>query len=67
MKKQLIIFTVIALVFLSLAGCQSKDSVGAKVIDIPLTQEEYAFGVDKSQPELLDQVNAFIAQIQSDG
>jgi polar amino acid transport system substrate-binding protein len=37
------------------------------VIDIPLTQEEYAFGVDKSQPELLDQVNAFIAQIQSDG
>ena len=32
-----------------------------------LTNEEYAFGVDKSQPELLEQVNAFIAKIQEDG
>ena len=32
---------------------------GAKVIDIDLTEEEYAFGVDKTQPELLEQVNAF--------
>ena len=36
----------------------------AKVIDINLTNEEYAFGVDKSQPELLDQVNGFIKEIQ---
>ena len=35
----------------------------AKVIDINLTEEEYAFGVDKDQPELLDQVNAFIKEI----
>ena len=39
----------------------------AKVIDVDLTNEEYAFGVDKSQPELLEQVNAFIAKIQEDG
>ncbi|NLC11997.1 MAG: transporter substrate-binding domain-containing protein [Firmicutes bacterium] len=38
-----------------------------KVIDIPLTQEEYAFGVDKNQPELLEKVNEFIAQIKADG
>lgn len=38
-----------------------------KVVDIPLTEEEYAFGVDKNQPELLEEVNKFIAQIQSDG
>lgn len=39
----------------------------AKVIDINLTNEEYAFGVDKSQPELLDQVNGFIKEIQLNG
>ena len=38
-----------------------------KVINIPLTEEEYAFGVDKNQPELLTQVNEFIAKIKSDG
>ena len=39
----------------------------AKVIDIDLTDEEYAFGVDKNQPELLEQVNAFISKIKEDG
>ena len=38
-----------------------------KVIDIALTDEEYAFGVDKAQPELLEQVNAFIAEIKANG
>lgn len=38
-----------------------------KVIDIELTDEEYAFGVDKAQPELLEKVNTFIAQIKGDG
>jgi ABC-type amino acid transport substrate-binding protein len=38
-----------------------------KVIDIQLTQEEYAFGVDKNQPELLEEVNNFIAEIIEDG
>lgn len=39
----------------------------AKVIDIDLTSEEYAFGVDKSQPELLETVNKFTAEIKSNG
>ncbi len=38
-----------------------------KVIDINLTEEEYAFGVDKTQPELLEDVNEFIAKIMNDG
>lgn len=38
-----------------------------KVVDIKLTEEEYAFGVDKDQPELLEKVNAFIAKIMEDG
>lgn len=41
--------------------------VKSKVIEIDLTNEEYAFGVDKNQPELLKQVNAFIEQIMKDG
>ncbi|MBQ8625738.1 MAG: transporter substrate-binding domain-containing protein, partial [Agathobacter sp.] len=32
-----------------------------------LTQEQYAFGVDKNQPELLEKVNEFIKKIKSDG
>ncbi|HBL40137.1 MAG TPA: amino acid ABC transporter substrate-binding protein [Ruminococcaceae bacterium] len=38
-----------------------------KVIDINLTEEQYAFGVDKAQPELLEQVNAVIKEIMADG
>lgn len=50
-----------------LAGCGAKEPTTAKVIEIELTNEEYAFGVDKTQPELLEQVNAFIKQIKEDG
>ena len=45
----------------------NNEKVTAKVIDIDLTNEEYAFGVDKEQPELLDEVNDFIASIKEDG
>ena len=46
---------------------KSNEKVTAKVIEQNLTDEEYAFGVDKTQPELLTQVNDFIAQIKKDG
>ncbi len=67
---------VVALLF-SFAACGEKtpaDGEGenetndaVKVIDINLTEEEYAFGVDKAQPELLEDVNAFIEKIMNDG
>lgn len=38
-----------------------------KVIDIALSTEEYAFGVDKNQPELLTAVNELIAEIKANG
>lgn len=44
---------------------ETKDVV--KVIDISLTDELYAFGVDKDQPELLEKTNAFIEKIMKDG
>ncbi len=44
-----------------------KETAKTKVIEIDLTTENYAFGVDKDQPELLEKVNEFIAQIMGDG
>ena len=79
MKKLLAVVLTAALTVGMLAGCGGSDNGGsssgsdagsaktAKVIDVDLTSEEYAFGVDKSQQELLEQVNAFIAKIQEDG
>jgi ABC-type amino acid transport substrate-binding protein len=67
MKKIISLFLISLLIVVTLAGCGSKKSAGVKVIDIQLTQEEYAFGVDKNQPELLEEVNKFIAKIKSDG
>ena len=46
---------------------KSSSAKTAKVIDIDLTDEEYAFGVDKTQPELLEQVNTFVGKINEDG
>lgn len=69
MKKFLSVCLTAALAVSMLAGCGSKseEKVTAKVIDIDLTNEEYAFGVDKQQPELLDEVNTFIGKIKEDG
>ncbi|MBR5221219.1 MAG: transporter substrate-binding domain-containing protein, partial [Clostridia bacterium] len=38
-----------------------------KVIDIPLTSEEYAFAVKKGDAELLASVNSFLAEIKANG
>ena len=49
MKKFLSVFLTAALAVSMLAGCGSKSrTVTAKVIDVDLTSEEYAFGVDKN-------------------
>ncbi len=75
MKKFLKAFSlimVVALIATALFACgdtktDDPSASAVKVIDVELTQEEYAFGVDKTQPELLTQVNAFIAKIKGDG
>ena len=45
----------------------AKKISGIKVIDVPLTEEEYAFGVDKNQPELLASVNTILAEMKTSG
>ncbi len=74
MKRLFAVLLVLALVVTAFAACGDKDNdetkateEKVKVVDIELTQEDYAFGVDKNQPELLDKVNAFIKKIMEDG
>ena len=76
MKKFTALFLAMILAAGLIVGCGggsseeeggSDEATTAKVIDVDLTNEEYAFGVDKDQPELLEQANAFIAQILEDG
>ena len=72
--KKLLSLSLAMLLAISMIGCGSSeesssatsdsqsatsDAPATKVIDIDLTEEEYAFGVDKDQPELLEQVNDF--------
>ena len=69
MKKFLAI-ALAALMLFALAACggnTDETTEVVKIIDINLTEEEYAFGVDKDQPELLEDVNKFIAKIMADG
>ncbi|MBR2013533.1 MAG: transporter substrate-binding domain-containing protein [Clostridia bacterium] len=69
MKKILCLVLALMLTVCCLASCGAKetDAAATKVIDINLTDEEYAFGVDKTQPELLKKVNDFIKKIKDDG
>ena len=79
MKRVVAILLTLCLCASVLSGCggtetknpaskvSEAETPAVKVIDINLTDEEYAFGVDKDQPELLEQVNAFIDIIMEDG
>ncbi len=69
MKK--VISLVLALVMLVsvcvlCTGC-GEAKASPKVIDIPLTEEEYAFAVKKGNEELLTKANEYLATIKSNG
>lgn len=72
MKKILsLILTALMLVgtMTLFAGCggSTAGSGKAAVIDIPLTDELYAYAVKKGNTELLEQVNAYLTKIKGDG
>lgn len=68
--KKIIVSVLIAILVVSgavtLVAC-GNTAENVKVIEIKLTEEEYAFGVDKAQPELLTQINNILAEIKNDG
>lgn len=69
-KKIISLLVVICLIATAFVGCNKNnggDAKKAKVINIELSSEDYAFGVDKNQPELLTTVNEFIAEIKANG
>jgi polar amino acid transport system substrate-binding protein len=81
MRKLIAKGLVVLMTAVTLCGCGSSDSAQntdadnetdqdidiVKVIDVDLTNEEYAFGVDKEQPELLASVNEYISEIKESG
>jgi len=67
MKKIMALALALVMALSTLTACGGGSAKGAKVIEINLTEEQYAFGVDKNQPELLDDVNSFIKKIKEDG
>ncbi|MDD6620627.1 MAG: transporter substrate-binding domain-containing protein [Eubacteriales bacterium] len=75
-KKILAVILALVMVAACFAGCSSsggedtaKEEATAKVkvIDIELSDEEYALGVDKDNQELLQQANDFIKEIKENG
>ena len=66
MKKIIALVAALVMALTTLTACGGNGQA-VKVIDIELTAEQYAFGVDKTQPELLEKVNAFIKKIKDDG
>lgn len=66
MKK----FIALALMALMLIGCFAgctAENTKVKVIDLPLSSEEYAFAVAQNDTEFLGKVNAFLKKIKEDG
>lgn len=80
MKKLLCIILAVVTVCASFAACSKSESdtesketentqqtVKVKVIDINLSDEEYALGINKSDKDLLDKTNAYIKEIKENG
>ncbi len=74
MKKNLFKVLAAALAAIACVGCfascnnnKGNDTDALKLIDIELTQEEYAFAVNKNNAELLASANAYLAEIKDNG
>ena len=66
--KKLLALALMALLLIScFAGCGEATSTKVKVIDLPLSEEEYAFAVAQDNTEFLEKVNTFLAKIKEDG
>ena len=68
--KKILSLALAALMLVSCIACFAScgDSIkGVKVIEIKLSEEEYAFAVQKGDTELLTKLNAFMAEIKANG
>lgn len=69
MKKIIAILSVIVILASLCCACGKKDASAekVKVIDIALSEESYAFCVNKEDTELLTKVNEYLKKIKEDG
>lgn len=67
MKKIIALILLALLIVTPLVSCGDAASGKVKVIDIALSEEEYAFAVSKDDADLLTKVNEYLAKIKEDG
>lgn len=70
MKKTLSLLLALVMLVLTLcvfASCGGSSEPTVKLVDIKLTDEDYAFAVNKEDPELLATVNTVLTRIKGDG
>lgn len=67
MKKILSVLLAVVMLATLCCACATTSSDQVKVIDIALSEEEYAFCVGKNDTELLTKVNEYLAKIKEDG
>ena len=67
--KKIIVFTMLIVMMFSMVSCvgNKNDEPKVKIIDIKLTDEEYAFLIQKGNVSLVESMNAFMEEIQADG
>ena len=68
--KKILSLALAALMLVSCIACFASCGAtvtGVKVIEVKLTEEEYAFAVQKGDTELLAQLNAFMTEIKGNG
>lgn len=78
-KISAVVLAALMIVVAVFAGCSSNggndkkadesttSAAKVKVVDIELSSEEYAFGVDKKQPELKEKCNELLKEMKSSG
>ena len=69
MKKIIALLLAVVMLATLCCACGNSDTSAekVKVIDIPLSEESYAFCVNKEDSELLTKVNEYLAKIKGDG
>ncbi len=65
MKKLVSLLALVAIIATLCCSCGSA-AAKVKVIDIPLSEEQYAFCVNQDDAELLNKVNEYLDKIQGD-
>ena len=65
--KKIIVFLLMLATVLSLASCAEKNNSVIKLIDIKLTNEDYAYLCKKGNTTLVNSMNAFLEEMKESG